>query len=318
MCKYVKVNNTWFINDFHYNNYGSVGYSVYIMLLRNYTIRDSCVFSLSMLYSDFKVLSRGSYKSQNDIKLSLLNMNNHVFTIYEDRDMKIPISNNQIDKDKIYYITMHNEDKYKFTILYDQEIDSIINGIKYKKGFSIYKAISCFGYLMMYIGTKKNDKNYKVCYPTFDKISQVLNISKPTIDSYNKLLKNCKVLAYDNTLYNIGLGKSECNTYSRFCDVEYLNKYIDKKSERNTLIRTKKSNQSLLSKQKSIKQKINYWKRKYNNDKNNINEQEWQEVHNLETQYVNIVHIRGLKLKRGMGLWTYKLDGSVNEAINSS
>ncbi len=253
----------------------------------------------------------------NKIKDTIIHMDEKLITIYEDNSCKKKLDISDFKNSNIYYAKLHREVlKEKFFIMYDEEIDNIID-IAVNNNISRDDIFTQFAYYCKSFGGDNTQDNYKVCFPSVETIKRNTFIPDGTVKRYNKLLKENEIILIDNA----GMNKKEMkyentsNVYSRFEDKEYLDKYMEIAKKKVKIKNNKLIDKELQDKQRKLKQLINQYKK--DNDisgKYDISEQEWFELQEIEREYYDfVVKVRGKKIKRGACLITIKLDGTDRE-----
>jgi hypothetical protein len=145
----------------------------YAAMIRNLTIRNTIIFNISELYQILNIDKNDKVK-RTYVKDSIQQMNNNIFTIYQDSKCSLSVNPDELDSKKNYYALLSFEIKDNYFAITDDEIDRIIkvsnqNGIHYGKLFAQYAYIhKCFN-------GDQTDKTYNTCY------CSIANISKNTM-----------------------------------------------------------------------------------------------------------------------------------------
>lgn len=285
---FIKVSNEWFyVKDGKslIEQYNHCHFVIYILLLRNLTLRNTCIFNINMIKD--LLLNEGTTDSRqiNIIKDTLKSLHdNGIITLYLNNcctEEFIDFENNN----KIYYAQINNQPKNNFFILYDSEIDVILNFCKgkEKRGISIYNLLVYFGMVIKVINSKD-----KVGYCTYEVLQYKFGFSADTISKFNEYLTKLKLIRYNNTFYDIRSNRSLSNIYARFKDEEQFNIAVENRKktiEANIILTDKKGVQDL---KRSIKKKLNVRWEKYDN--NFLTDKQINELEQLEKDYYNLIH----------------------------
>jgi len=191
------------------------------------------------------------------IKSCLLELKKaNIFSYYEDIDLKKEFNDvGKFKKGEVYYVQLDYVFDNSFFVVYDDEIRMVLEYCKGKRNIDKFKLTGYFCYLIM-----RMNKENKICYPSFDKIEYDVGIGTKAIMSYNKILKDLKLIDYINGGYRIVRGKvkQDVNYYCRYEDRECLKEYVKKFKEDNNLNKQTTSEKKKSNKKRSLKQKINH------------------------------------------------------------
>lgn len=298
-------------------DYEYKSFVVYSLLLRNSTIRNTVIFNLKTLFDTLNITDKNTV-GMSEIKNTLEKLNDNLLTIYidtkcsnkvkfkkDDDKINLFFGDKKIDKNTLLYATL-NEDqpKHKFFMVFDNEIDKILEHCK-GKTLSKYELITYFSYICCSFNTET-----KVCYPSIEYISAITLLDESTILRYNKLLEEIGVLLIGNAGMNKKNNKyeNESNIYARPEDKEKFEKELEERQKKVDKAINRKDKEANQDKQRSLKQKINKYKKGIDID--DITEQEWNELNEIEREYYEFVTVfRKNKIKGNVGFVTMKLDG---------
>ena len=187
----------------------------------------------------------------------------------------------QKDKTDIFFAEVYTKIDEKFTIIYDEEIDNILELCKQQK-IDKYNIIHLYLYILSFINNNEQDELYKLCYPSIETISNALQLSEYTILKYIKALKDSNILYYDSIGYKIVNGEYRMtNTYySRMEHKDKLDYFINNKRQDKGIIPMNTNDKNTTNMKRSLKQKINKLIKKENKT-----EKEIIKLKSLQEQY---------------------------------
>lgn len=324
---WVKIENEWFLTkdkDGNYKEglleeYESICLIVYTLMLRNLTTRNTIIFNLRNLYNILKIDYVKNTAMTAKIKRAIEKMSNGLFTIYTDSDCKKKL-NNEVDLNSTYYclLSRGNLDK-NFIILYDYEVDKIID-IEIGEGMAKGTLLTQMAYYAKSFGGDKEGDNFGICFPSLETIKKNTLLCEKTVINNNERLRTMGLLLYGSAGINIenGTRKDDCNVYARPFMQEKFDLYITKREKIVTYKNDKTENFVLMGKQRSLKQKINDYVSKLNKlgieDINDLfmaeHKGQYDKLHKLEMEYYDlVVNKRCKKIPRGTVLITIKANG---------
>ena len=115
-------------------------------------------------------------------------------------------------------------------------------------------------YLFSCINCNEESEDYKLCYPSFENISDQTGLSESTIEKYIVILRNEELIEYDYAGYKEqanGKIKNGHMFYCRYMDRNILIKRIEAERELNGFIRLNKLSKDKSNMKRSISQMIN-------------------------------------------------------------
>jgi DNA-binding transcriptional MocR family regulator len=158
----------------------------------------------------------------------------------------------------IVFAELYDSLEDNFTMIYDNEIDFILDYCKSNK-INKYLIIHLYLYILSCINNNKQDEDYKLAYPKIETMANELEISENTVLKYIDILKANKLIYYNNVGYKIVNGEYRMtNTY--YCrneDIELLNNRLDKIKQTKNITIMNKSDKVKTNNKRSVKQKIN-------------------------------------------------------------
>lgn len=253
----------------------------------NLSCKGTCILSITWIM-DMLHYSRNNNRKVNDIKLILQQLiDDNVIEIYKNvlndyKENKIN-SIETIDRNDLLYCYIPDPDNY--TIIYDIEILELLK-IANKYKLDEYSLINFVLYIYSFINNTETEEDYKLCYPSFNNISDAIGIGESTIVKYTDILQANEILYCDYAGYKEttkGQIKNSKMFYSRYMDVELLKNRVDRYREQNGFIKLNKLSKNKSNIKRSLKQMINTLENKINN--NTITNLEEQRLILLQEEY---------------------------------
>jgi hypothetical protein len=254
------------------------------ILLQGRTGADTCLFSIRYLCQRLNTTTGNTNRTKFIID---------TLKYFQDKDILFFSDtiecNNRIDieettkqnKMDIFFAELQHEIG-RFTKLYYNELKIILDYCNINK-IDKYLITHLYLYIMRLIETNDQVEIYKLCYPSIENMSTLLNISENTVLKYIKILKeDMDLLYYDNVGYRIVNGKYKATKtyYCRMKDKEFLDNRINIENKDKSITPLNKKEKSKINNKRSLKQKINNLAKKINKS-----EEEIEELKSLEKQY---------------------------------
>ena len=147
---YIKLENQWFQKDKETNctlldELGAESLLVYSILKRDVTIRNTIKFNLNDIYKSLRIDKNKNSNMVKKIKQSIIKMNNKLYTIHSDSNCNEYIDIHKINNNDTYYLKLNKLIEKNFFIVYDWELDQIIN-IAHNDSLSKAEIVSLFCY----------------------------------------------------------------------------------------------------------------------------------------------------------------------------
>lgn len=312
---FIKLSNTWFRTESEeqsllqkYSCHGLMVLAVMKINLNNNII----TFRISDIYKTLDIpLKHTRYRKY--VADAVLSMNNTVYIIYEDSICSKPLTK-ELKSTITYYAKLNNNLDNNFFIINLLEIYKIISVSK-NNGLKFGSLFTYFSYIIKNIGNTDSKENYKVSYPSFKAINENTGISKTTMIMYNTLLKENELLLVENA----GKENDEqniVNLYARPEDKDQFNKVLKLQKAKIKNQYNYKYEQIQEDKQRSLKQKINNYKKTIDID--NMTEDQWNQLNKLERNwYTHLTVIRNKPMYKAK-LTTINMDGSDKPYYSSS
>ena len=281
---FIKVDNKY-IKDVE-NLLSDEELTILTLITMNLTCKGLCTFTITWLL-DILHHARSNNRKIKDIKTILQKLiDDNIIILYKNIiniDENVIEDINAIDKNDMIYCYI--EDSDDFTIIYDKEILEVIH-IAHKNNIDTYSLINFVLYIYSFINNNELDEDYKLCYPSLNKINDDTGLSETTIIKYTELLINNEIMLSDYAGYRETIkGKIRNGKmfYCRYQDKELLNKRINNYREKEGFIKQNKLSKDKSNMKRSIKQIIN----KLNNklDKNIITDNERIRLNLLLQEY---------------------------------
>ena len=257
---------------------------LYLMLMQNRTTKDICIFSIRQLCNRLNTTTRNSNRTKYIIDTLKYFEDKEILCFSDSYNCKNEIkieeytNENKID---ILYAELINEIDGDFTIIYDNEVDMILE-LCQQKNINKYNIIHLYLYILSFIKANEQDEDHKLAYPSINNISEALQLSEYTVLKYIKELKKEEILYYDSIGYKIVNGEYRMtNTYyCRMEDKDKLDGFIESKRKDKDIkpMTSKEKNKTNLK--RSLKQKINKL-----NKKENKTEEEKLQLEEIEKEY---------------------------------
>jgi biotin operon repressor len=171
----------------------------------------------------------------------------------------------------IVFAELYDSFEDNFTVIYDNEVDFLLKYCKSNK-INKYLIINLYLYILNCINNNKQDEDYMLCYPSIEKIAEELNISENTVLKYIYILKENKLLYYNNVGYKIVNGEYKMtNTYyCRYENKDLLENKLNNIKQTKNITMMNKSDKIKINNKRSLKQKINKLKNKLNKTEDEI------------------------------------------------
>lgn len=269
--KFIKLNNKYLNSEF-IKKYSIDSVLIMSILLRNYTIRGEIVFSLNYLFNELNIKNTNTNR-MNKVRqvLSLL---------AQDNILNTDINFTTIKKDTVVRVD-YDLTKKDFTIIYDFEVDTILNVNTRVNKYAMF-------YLFAFMKYRLNT-NTKVMYWSIEDMSKAMNTkSNKTVIKYIKILEKIGLIKSDNVGMRVFKDNSikQCNNVYTLAYLEDADKIIKqhklKLAEKKIkVVKGKTSNQK-----RKIKQKLNLLWKKYKNK--TITNDELKELKKYEQQYYKL------------------------------
>lgn len=324
MNNYIKMDNKWFAKENEDNlliKYGHIGFMVYSILQKDVTVKNTIRFRIVDLLKDLKITTNNSAMI-NKIKNSLMEMNEKLFVICIDGEYNNPFDKTkQLNNTTVYYLKLLTPPlENKFFILYEWEINRIIF-IERDKRLSRGTLLTQMGYYAKSFGGTAKDKedkeleNYKIHYCSIEAILKNCLLDDNTVIRNNKLLSENGIILYENPGM-VQYEKNATNIYARVEDKNYFDDYVKLQKNKIIIKYTGKKDKEQQNLQKSLKQKINNYKKSQGFNEHTTMEDLTEEQHTvlmaMEKEYVEFVKGRTGKdkIKKGTKLITLNLDGT--------
>lgn len=267
--------------------------TVLTLVSMNLSCKGTCICSITWIM-DMLNYSRNNNRKVNDIKLILQQLiDDNIIEIYKNilndyNENKIN-SIESIDRNDLLYCYIPDPDDY--TIIYDLEILELLK-ISKQYNLDTYSLINFVLYIYSFINNTETEEDYKLCYPSFNNISDTIGIGESTIVKYTDILQINEILYCDYAGYKEttkGQIRNSKMFYCRDMDVELLTNRVNKYREQNGFIKLNKLSKNKSNIKRSLKQMINTLENKINENTITGLEQErlkllQEEYNNLETQ----------------------------------
>jgi len=234
---------------------------LFLILMQNRTSKDTCMFNVRYLCDRLDATTRNTNRTKyitDTLKYfqeqQILFFSNKYNCIDEINIEEFVIGN----KMDIVFAELYDSLEDNFTMIYDNEIDFILDYCKSNK-INKYLIIHLYLYILSCINNNKQDEDYKLAYPKIETMANELEISENTVLKYIDILKANKLIYYNNVGYKIVNGEYRMtNTY--YCrneDIELLNNRLDKIKQTKNITIMNKSDKVKTNNKRSVKQKIN-------------------------------------------------------------
>jgi hypothetical protein len=240
-----------------------------VLLFQSKSSRDICTFSVRQLCTRLNTTTGNTNRTKYIINTLKYFQEKQILFFSDEYDCSNEINIEEYttkSKIDLYYADEYIDKQGTFTMLYDKEFNKIINYCNNNK-VDKYLMLNLFLYIIKKINNNEKDEDYKLCYPSIQKIAEVLKISETTVLKYIKILRDdIELLYYDNVGYKIVNGKyKETNIfYSKMEDKDYVIQRIKKEQENKSITSIDKPTKNKLNQKRSLKQKINILIKKIN------------------------------------------------------
>ncbi|WP_252251133.1 hypothetical protein [Clostridium sp. VAP52] len=289
----IRENDTFIMIDNKYIRDGdyiltSEQLTILTLISMNLSCKGVCIFSITWLL-DVLNHSRSNTRKVKEIKQTLQEfINDNIVKFYTNvlTDDNIITDISIIDKNDLLYCYV--EEVSDFTMIYDRELLELIN-ISYKNKLDTYSLINFVIYIYSFIDNNEKDEDYKLCYPSFDKINDEIGLSEATIIKYINILLLNKIIDCDYAGFKEttkGKIRNSKMFYCRYEDKEILHNRVNDYRIKEGFIKQNKLSKNKTNLKRSIKQKINKLNDKL--DKNIITDTEQIRLELLQTEYEKI------------------------------
>jgi hypothetical protein len=279
--KFTKIPNEYINGD---NMMESNKLFLLMILLQGKTSKDVCFLSIKYLCKRLNTNTGNTNRTKYIID-TLKYFKEQKILCYSDTidceyDIDIEEATHK-DKTDIFFAELYNDISGDFTIIADMEVKLIISLCQEQK-IDKYNIIHLFLYILSCIKNNEQDEDYKLCYPSIDKISNVLGLSEITVLKYIKILKEEHILYYDSIGYKIinGQYKMTNTYYCRYKDKDKLDYFIEYKRKDKGIKPMTSKDKNITNIKRSLKQKINKL-----NKKDNKTEEEVLQLKKIEKEY---------------------------------
>lgn len=263
---FVQINNKYIRNYEHILS--SEELTILTLITMNLSLKGVSIFTITWLLDVLKY-SRSNTRKVKDIKNVLQTfVNDKVITIHENvlDDSNIITDTSTIDKNDLLYCFI--DDGEDFTLIYDKEILELINIANIHK-LDIYSLIHFVVYIYSFIDNNEQDEDYKLCYPSYNKINDDIGLSESTIEKYIDILKEYKIIECDYAGYKETIKGQIRNSkmyYCRYQDKEKLIERIHNERVNHGFIKQNKLSKNKSNMKRSLKQMINKLNTKTDNN----------------------------------------------------
>ncbi|NRU52531.1 hypothetical protein [Clostridium beijerinckii] len=253
----------------------------------NLSCKGTCTISITWIM-DMLNYSRNNNRKVNDIKLILQQLiDDNVIELYKNvlNDYKENKINNIESIDRNDFLYCYIPDVVDYTIIYDLEILELLKIANTYK-LDTYSLINFVLYIYSFINNSETDEDYKLCYPSFNNISDTIGIGESTIVKYTDILQANEILYCDYAGYKEttkGQIKNSKMFYSRYMDIELLTNRVNRYREQNGFIKLNKLSKNKSNIKRSLKQMINTLENKIN--ENTITNLEQERLKLLQEEY---------------------------------
>lgn len=256
----------------------------------NLSCKGTCIFSITWIM-DMLSYSRNNNRKVNDIKSILQQLiDDNVIEIYKNvlndyKENKIN-SIESIDRNDLLYCYIPDTSDY--TMIYDLEILELLK-ISKQYNLDTYSLINFVLYIYSFINNTETDEDYKLCYPSFNNISDTIGIGESTIVKYTDILQSNQIIYCDYAGFketSKGQIKNSKMFYCRYMDVDLLTNRINRYREQNGFIKLNKLSKNKSNIKRSLKQMINTLENKIN--ENVITNLEKERLKLLQEEYNNL------------------------------
>jgi len=246
---------------------------LFLILMQNRTTKDTCMFNIRYLCDRLDATTRNTNRTKYIIDTlkyfqdqQILFFSNK-YNCIDELNIEEFVTTNKMD---MVFAELYEGFKDNFTMIYDNEIDFILEYCK-KNKINKYLIIHMYLYILSCIDNNKQDEDYKLAYPSVEKIANELEISENTVLKYIDVLRENKLLYYNNVGYKIVNGEYRMtNTYyCRYEDKELLENRLNTIKQTKNIITMNKSDKIKTNNKRSLKQRIN----KLNNKLNKTDEE---------------------------------------------
>ena len=245
-----------------YIQYNSIDVSLLCSILMLNNSNSVSILNVKYILDLFNIKSSNTHSKKliyNSIQ-SLID--NNSIEIYSDYNMYNIISEISIIKaNDILYIKLLNENTNTFTKVYYNDIYKILDYYKNNSKLNVYSLLKTYIIIMSHMNIHEDNELYKLSNPSIETIAKETNVTIKSIETYIKILKDLEIINYNHA----GRVNSEkyintSNIYCRWCNTEYLEKYINK--DMDNIIKESNNDKLIINQNKSLGKKINKLKSK--------------------------------------------------------
>ena len=245
-----------------YIQYSPIDVSVLCSIIMLNNSNNISILNVKYILDLFNIKSSNTHSKKliyNSIQ-SLID--NNSIEIYSDYNMYNIISEISIIKaNDILYIKLLNENTNTFTKVYYNDIYKILDYYKNNSKLNVYSLLKTYIIIMSHMNIHEDNELYKLSNPSIETIAKETNVTIKSIETYIKILKDLEIINYNHA----GRVNSEkyintSNIYCRWCNTEYLEKYINK--DMDNIIKESNNDKLIINQNKSLGKKINKLKSK--------------------------------------------------------
>ena len=283
---YIRIDNKY-IRDVEYI-LSSEQLTILALMTMNLSCKGGCIFSITWLLDTLNH-ARSNNRKIKDIKAILQQfINDKTIKVYDTvlNEDNIITDITNVDRDDLLYCYV--EEPENFTLIYDREFLELIN-IAHINRLDTYSLINFIVYIYSFIDNNEQDEDYKLCYPSYNKINEDIGLSESTITKYIDILQENKIIECDYAGYKEttkGRIRNSKMFYCRYQDKELLITRINNYREKEGFIKQNKLSKNKSNMKRSLKQMINKLNDKI--DKNTITDVEQIRLDLLQEEYKKI------------------------------
>ena len=245
-----------------YIQYSPIDVSVLCSIIMLNNSNNISILNVKYILDLFNIKSSNTHSKQLIYKSIQNLIDNRTIEIYSDYNMYNIISEISIIKaNDILYIKLLNENTNTFTKVYYNDIYKILDYYKNNSKLNVYSLLKTYIIIMSHMNTHEDNELYKLSNPSIETIAKETNVTIKSIETYIKILKDLEIINYNHA----GRVNSEkyintSNIYCRWCNTEYLEKYINK--DMDNIIKESNNDKLIINQNKSLGKKINKLKSK--------------------------------------------------------
>ena len=237
---YVNLNLKILENE-KYDKYGIL---IYLLLLRNITMRNKVPFSMNDLGNKLNIKQTNN-RMVNKVKDIIIKSNKITYEILNDNNEFINNSK-EIEYNKIYILTIKDNYIADNSIkIYDWEIDKLLD---YIRAINIDKfEITLY---LVYLYSKSRNSKLKGFVLDVNEVSKDLKIKEGNIYRYNKILKELKLIDFEIIEYRF----KDTRLYNskKFNNLFYYSEMTDSNLKENTILEYQNTNTDKIFNEKEI------------------------------------------------------------------